>query len=84
MPEANVRLADGDVLGWEAFPTPGHASHHVSYLRDGTLLAGDAAGVRMPGASYVLPVSPAARHGRRSVACDDRGDPVSRRLSALR
>ena len=36
----------------------GHASHHISYFRDGTLLAGDAAGVRMPGASYVLPVSP--------------------------
>jgi glyoxylase-like metal-dependent hydrolase (beta-lactamase superfamily II) len=58
VPEANVRIAAGDVLGWEAFPTQGHASHHVSYLRDGTLLAGDAAGVRMPGASYVLPVSP--------------------------
>jgi glyoxylase-like metal-dependent hydrolase (beta-lactamase superfamily II) len=58
VPEENVRVADGDVLGWEAFPTPGHATHHVSYLRDGTLLAGDAAGVRMPGASYVLPVSP--------------------------
>jgi glyoxylase-like metal-dependent hydrolase (beta-lactamase superfamily II) len=58
VPEENVRVADGDVLGWEAFPTPGHASHHVSYLRDGTLLAGDAAGVRKPGASYVLPVSP--------------------------
>jgi glyoxylase-like metal-dependent hydrolase (beta-lactamase superfamily II) len=58
VPEENVRVADGDVLGWEAFPTPGHASHHVSYLRDGTLLAGDAAGVRMPGASYVLPVCP--------------------------
>jgi glyoxylase-like metal-dependent hydrolase (beta-lactamase superfamily II) len=58
VPAENVRIADGDVLGWDAFPTPGHASHHVSYLRDGTLLAGDAAGVRMPGASYVLPVSP--------------------------
>jgi glyoxylase-like metal-dependent hydrolase (beta-lactamase superfamily II) len=58
VPAESVRLAVGDVLGWEAFPTPGHASHHVSYLRDGTLLAGDAAGVRMPGASYVLPVSP--------------------------
>jgi glyoxylase-like metal-dependent hydrolase (beta-lactamase superfamily II) len=58
VPEANVRIADSDVLGWEAFPTQGHASHHVSYLRDGTLLAGDAAGVRMPSASYVLPVSP--------------------------
>lgn len=58
VPETNVRIAEGDVLGWDAFPTPGHASHHVSYYRDGTLLAGDAAGVRMPGASYVLPVSP--------------------------
>jgi glyoxylase-like metal-dependent hydrolase (beta-lactamase superfamily II) len=58
VPQENVRLAQGDVLGWEAFPTKGHASHHVSYFRDGTLLAGDAAGVRMPGAGYVLPVSP--------------------------
>ena len=58
VPQENVRLAVGDVLGWEAFPTPGHASHHVSYLRDGTLLAGDATGVRMPGSDYVLPVSP--------------------------
>jgi glyoxylase-like metal-dependent hydrolase (beta-lactamase superfamily II) len=58
VPEQNVRVAEGDVVGWEAFATVGHASHHVSYLRDGTLLAGDAAGVRMPGASYVLPVSP--------------------------
>jgi glyoxylase-like metal-dependent hydrolase (beta-lactamase superfamily II) len=58
VPATSVRIARGDVLGWEAFPTVGHASHHVSYLRDGTLLAGDACGVRMPGASYVLPVSP--------------------------
>jgi glyoxylase-like metal-dependent hydrolase (beta-lactamase superfamily II) len=58
VPEANIRLATGDVLGWDAFPTPGHASHHVSYFRDGTLLAGDATGVRMPGSDYVLPVSP--------------------------
>jgi glyoxylase-like metal-dependent hydrolase (beta-lactamase superfamily II) len=58
VPEQNVRVATGDVLGWESFPTPGHASHHSSYFRNGTLLAGDAAGVRMPGASYVLPVSP--------------------------
>jgi len=58
VPQENVRIATGDVLGWESFPTIGHASHHVSYFRDGTLLAGDAAGVRMPGASYVLPVSP--------------------------
>jgi glyoxylase-like metal-dependent hydrolase (beta-lactamase superfamily II) len=58
VPAANVRIAKGVVLGWDCFPTRGHAEHHVSYLRDGTLLAGDAAGVRMPGAAYVLPVSP--------------------------
>jgi glyoxylase-like metal-dependent hydrolase (beta-lactamase superfamily II) len=58
VPGTNVRVAEGDVLGWECFPTRGHASHHVSYFREGTLLAGDAAGVRMPGADYVLPVSP--------------------------
>jgi glyoxylase-like metal-dependent hydrolase (beta-lactamase superfamily II) len=58
VPKESIRIADGDVLGWEAFPTPGHASHHVSYFRDGTLLAGDATGVRMPGSDYVLPVSP--------------------------
>lgn len=58
VPERNVRVAGGDVLGWECFPTRGHASHHVGYFRDGTLLAGDAAGVRMPGSRYVLPVSP--------------------------
>ncbi len=58
VPEENVRIATGNVLGWDCFPTRGHASHHVSYLRDGTLLAGDAAGVRMPGSRYVLPVSP--------------------------
>ena len=58
VPESNVRVATGDVVGWWAFPTPGHASHHVSYLSDGLLLAGDACGVRMLGVSYVLPVSP--------------------------
>jgi glyoxylase-like metal-dependent hydrolase (beta-lactamase superfamily II) len=58
VPEENLRSAEGDVLGWEAFPTPGHASHHVAYQRDGTLLAGDAAGVRIPPSDYVQPVAP--------------------------
>ncbi|HKU58506.1 MAG TPA: MBL fold metallo-hydrolase [Gaiellaceae bacterium] len=58
VPEEQVRIAEGDVLGWDAFPTVGHAIHHVSYLRDGTLLAGDACGVRIPPGDYVLPVSP--------------------------
>jgi glyoxylase-like metal-dependent hydrolase (beta-lactamase superfamily II) len=59
VPEQNVRIAGGDVLGMEAFPTRGHANHHVSYLdNSGTLLAGDAAGVRVQPGRYVLPVSP--------------------------
>jgi glyoxylase-like metal-dependent hydrolase (beta-lactamase superfamily II) len=58
VPEASIRIADGNVLGWEAFPTPGHASHHVCYLRDGTLLAGDACGVRIQPSAYVVPVAP--------------------------
>jgi glyoxylase-like metal-dependent hydrolase (beta-lactamase superfamily II) len=58
VPVANIRIAAGDVLGWDAFPAPGHASHHVCYLRDGTLLAGDACGVRIQPSEYVLPVAP--------------------------
>jgi glyoxylase-like metal-dependent hydrolase (beta-lactamase superfamily II) len=47
------------VLGLDCFPTPGHASHHVSYLdRDGTLYAGDAAGVRIQPGRSVLPPTP--------------------------
>ena len=58
VPESNLRIAAGDVLGWESFATQGHASHHISYFMNGTLLSGDAAGVRLPGTGYVLPVSP--------------------------
>lgn len=39
--------------------TPGHASHHVSYLLpDGTLFTGDSAGVRLPGAALTRPALP--------------------------
>jgi glyoxylase-like metal-dependent hydrolase (beta-lactamase superfamily II) len=59
VPEANVRIATGDVVGLEAFPTPGHAWHHVSYLHeDGTLYTGDAAGVRIEPSRFVLPPCP--------------------------
>jgi glyoxylase-like metal-dependent hydrolase (beta-lactamase superfamily II) len=58
VPQESMRAAEGDIFGWEAFPTPGHASHHVAFLRDGTLLAGDAAGVRIPPSDYVQPVAP--------------------------
>lgn len=59
VPETNVRIVESDVLGLECFPTVGHASHHVSYLHeDGTLYAGDAAGVRIEPARSVFPPTP--------------------------
>lgn len=59
VPAASIRVAGERVLGLECFPTPGHASHHVSYLdRDGTLYAGDAAGVRIQPGRYVVPPTP--------------------------
>jgi glyoxylase-like metal-dependent hydrolase (beta-lactamase superfamily II) len=48
-----------DVVGLECFPSPGHASHHVCYLAgDGTLYAGDAAGVRLQPDPTVIPPTP--------------------------
>ncbi|HET7043645.1 MAG TPA: MBL fold metallo-hydrolase [Gaiellaceae bacterium] len=59
LPQANVHVVGDRTLGLDTFPTPGHASHHVSYLdADGTLYAGDATGVRIEPGRYVLPVSP--------------------------
>jgi glyoxylase-like metal-dependent hydrolase (beta-lactamase superfamily II) len=59
VPDENVHVADERVLGLECFPSPGHASHHVCYLdADGTLYAGDAAGVRIAPDSAVLPPTP--------------------------
>src|SRR5262245_46759807 len=58
IPERNIRLAAGKVVGWDVFPTPGHASHHVCYLRDGVLLAGDVCGIRMQPERYIFPPTP--------------------------
>ena len=59
VPRANVRVTEPFVVGLECFPTPGHASHHVCYLdADGTLYAGDAAGVRIQPSRTVLPPTP--------------------------
>jgi glyoxylase-like metal-dependent hydrolase (beta-lactamase superfamily II) len=59
VPRENVHETVDRVLGLECFPSPGHASHHVCYLdADGTLWAGDAAGVRVQPNRFVLPPTP--------------------------
>jgi glyoxylase-like metal-dependent hydrolase (beta-lactamase superfamily II) len=59
VPGANLRVVGERVLGLECFPTPGHAWHHVCYLDgEGTLYAGDAAGVRIPPGTRAWPPTP--------------------------
>jgi glyoxylase-like metal-dependent hydrolase (beta-lactamase superfamily II) len=59
VPQENIRVVGTEVLGLECFPSPGHARHHVCYLAgDGTLYAGDAAGVRLQPDRTVLPPTP--------------------------
>ncbi|HET7053237.1 MAG TPA: MBL fold metallo-hydrolase [Solirubrobacterales bacterium] len=62
VPEANVKpLAGGErVLGMRVAYTPGHASHHVSYLHEesGTAFVGDVAAVKIPGVDLVVPPTP--------------------------
>jgi glyoxylase-like metal-dependent hydrolase (beta-lactamase superfamily II) len=59
VPETNVKVVGESVLGLECFPTQGHARHHVSYLyTDGTLYAGDAAGVCLKPDAVVIPPTP--------------------------
>ena len=59
VPGENVHVAGARVVGLECFPAPGHASHHVCYVGpDGTLYAGDAAGVRITPHRSVLPPTP--------------------------
>ncbi|HJQ28568.1 MAG TPA: MBL fold metallo-hydrolase [Rubrobacter sp.] len=43
-----------------AHDTPGHAYHHFAYLEpdSGALFAGDVAGIRLPGQSYIRPPTP--------------------------
>lgn len=62
VPEANVHALSGgeQVLGMRVAYTPGHASHHVSYLHEesGTAFTGDVAGARIPGVDLVVPPTP--------------------------
>ncbi|TML24057.1 MAG: MBL fold metallo-hydrolase [Actinobacteria bacterium] len=59
VPERNIHPVGESVLGFECFPSPGHASHHVVYVgADGTAYCGDAAGVRIQPHAYVMPPTP--------------------------
>ncbi len=61
VPEANIRTFSGGeaVDGWRVEATPGHASHHVAYLREdeGWAFCGDVAGVRIVD-GYITPPTP--------------------------
>ena len=62
VPEANLRvLSGGESIGpWRVEYTPGHASHHVSYLHEptGTAFVGDVGGVRVEGGPIIPPTPP--------------------------
>ena len=63
VPEANLHVLSGGetLLGdYRVAYTPGHASHHVSFLHEltGTALVGDVAGVRIPPADTVIAPTP--------------------------
>ena len=62
VPERNLRvLSGGEHLGpWRVEYTPGHATHHASYLHEptGTALVGDLAGVRIADGPILPPTPP--------------------------
>ena len=56
-------LVGGETLSiggdsYEVAYTPGHAKHHVAYLREGTAFVGDVAGVRIEPGTPTLPPTP--------------------------
>jgi glyoxylase-like metal-dependent hydrolase (beta-lactamase superfamily II) len=62
VPQENLKPLRGgeEVLGFRVAYTPGHASHHVSYLHppSGRAFVGDTAAVRIPPSDFVLPPTP--------------------------
>ncbi|HYZ82463.1 MAG TPA: hypothetical protein VE571_14395, partial [Solirubrobacteraceae bacterium] len=62
VPEENLEvLTGGETIRGGAYKveyTPGHASHHVSYLHDGTAFVGDVGGVRITPTSMTIPPTP--------------------------
>ncbi len=63
VPEERIRVLRGgeQLFGDDGFTvayTPGHASHHVSYLHDGIAFVGDVGGVRITPAGPSIPPTP--------------------------
>jgi glyoxylase-like metal-dependent hydrolase (beta-lactamase superfamily II) len=62
VPEGNLRVLSGGerVLDgrFEVAYTPGHASHHVSYLYERTAFVGDVGGVRIMPCEMTIPPTP--------------------------
>lgn len=62
IPEKNIRPLTGgeEVEGFRVAYTPGHASHHVSYLRleTGTAFTGDTTGVRIEPENFIAAPTP--------------------------
>jgi glyoxylase-like metal-dependent hydrolase (beta-lactamase superfamily II) len=61
VPEESLEiLSGGETLrdGWTVAYTPGHASHHVSFLHEGTAFVGDVGGVRITTDSMTIPPTP--------------------------
>src|SRR5262249_7870726 len=60
VPEKNLRVLTGGetVEGFEVVYTPGHASHHVAYFRDGTAFVGDMGGARIPPHDFTVAPTP--------------------------
>jgi glyoxylase-like metal-dependent hydrolase (beta-lactamase superfamily II) len=62
VPEANLEvIAGGERVHhgrFEVAYTPGHASHHVSYLHQGTAYVGDVGGVKITPAGMAIPPTP--------------------------
>jgi glyoxylase-like metal-dependent hydrolase (beta-lactamase superfamily II) len=62
VPEENLEILEGGERvhhgRFEVAYTPGHASHHVSYLHEGTAFVGDVGGVRITPDSITIPPTP--------------------------
>ena len=62
VPDRNLNVLSGGerLLGgeFEVAYTPGHASHHVSYLHNGTAFVGDVGGVRITSETMAIPPTP--------------------------